>query len=148
MRTTEMNQTMGVRPRANIHKAVNPTSRLLTQRAGCQTRSKRNASANIETRNNLSDLLTADGICRKGPRRIPSNNNAVNHITGEFRNQGRGGCATASPTVGAQRRIRMNCSSTPHELGLYFRPFRGHSAVSPGKMLPLAPPRLYCCGDG
>src|SRR5581483_6980206 len=58
MRTTEMSQAIGVSPRANIHKAVNPTFCLLAQRTGCQTRSSRNPSASTETRRILIDFLT------------------------------------------------------------------------------------------
>jgi len=157
MRTTEMSQAIGVRPRANIHKAVNATLCLLAQRTGCQTRSNRNPSASTETRRILSDFLTVAGVCRKGPRRIPSNNNPANHSTGVFRNHSWGGCATASPDFGAQRRIRVNCSSTPHKLGLYFRPFRGRSAEKARRAADKevsghcgnSPPSVYhgcCCG--
>jgi hypothetical protein len=45
--------------------------------------------------------------CRNGPRRMPNNSNPANHSTGVFRNEGRGGCTTASPGFGAQRRISM-----------------------------------------
>ena len=94
MHTTEMSQAIGVRPRANIHNAVNPTLCLLAQRTGCQTRSNRNPSTNTETRRILRDFLTVPAVCRKGPCRIPSNNNPVNHNTGVFRNHSWGGCAT------------------------------------------------------
>ena len=86
MRTTEMSQAIGVRPRANIHKAVNPAVCFVPLRIGCQTRSSRNPSASTETRRNLTDFLTVAEACRNGPRRMPNNSNPANHSTGVFRN--------------------------------------------------------------
>jgi hypothetical protein len=100
---------------------------------------------------NAKGFFTRAEAFRRGPRRAPNRTNAESHSIGVFRNQGRSGCATASPGFGAQRRIRMICSS--HEIGLYSRPFRVRSAESQqgpqGKSLQRVAPSVYhCCSCG
>ena len=145
-----MIQAMQTTPSSRIHSGPRDLFSFAVLRTGPHISKTIVPTAKKPTAINSRNLLKNAGPREKDRRVSHANTNAVNHSTGVFRNQGRGGCATASPEFGAQRRIRMHCSSTPHELGLYFRPFRGHSAASRqvrARCLPLGPTRLYCCGD-
>ena len=107
IRKNETIQAIETVPRSRIHRGPSGLSSFAVWSTGLHISKMMVPSAKQLTTTNSRIFLKNTSPPLKDRRRNHNNTNPTNHSIGVFRNQGRGGCTTASPGFGAQRRISM-----------------------------------------